>query len=205
MKLKKINIIGYSGHSKVVIESALKINIIARGYYELIEKETNIFNLKYLSSEENCKPNEPIFVTIGDNHKRKKIIQSLKQKVDFQFNIIDKSAIISSTSVINNQTYVAPGVIINSNVNIGFGSIINSGSIIEHDCLIGDFTHVAPGATLCGNVNIGSSCLIGANSTILPNLVIGNNCIIGAGSLVINNIPDNSMVVGNPGKIIKKI
>tara|TARA_B110000967_G_C18776628_1_gene505889 strand:- start:244 stop:861 length:618 start_codon:yes stop_codon:yes gene_type:complete len=205
MKLKKINIIGYSGHSKVVVESALKINIIPFGYYELVENKTNTFNLKYLSSEENCEFNESIFVTIGDNLKRRKIIQSLKQKVDFEFNIIDKSAIISSTSVINNQTYVAPGVIINSNVNIGFGSIINSGSIIEHDCLIGDYTHVAPGTTLCGNVNIGSSCLIGANTTILPNIIIGNNCIIGAGSTVINNIPDNSIVVGNPGKIIKKI
>lgn len=204
MKLKKINIIGYSGHSKVVVESALKINIITEGYYELTEKTVNVFNLKYLSSEENCKPNEPIFVTIGDNYKRKKIIQRLKHKVDFEFNIIDKSAIISSNSVINNQTYIAPGVIINPNVNIGFGSIINSGSIIEHDCLIGDFSHIAPGTTLCGNVNIGSCCLIGANTTILPNLIIGNNCIIGAGSVVIENIPNNSIVVGNPGKIIKK-
>lgn len=205
MKLKKINIIGYSGHSKVVLESALKINIIATGYYELIEKETNTFNLKYLSSEENCNPNELIFVTIGDNYKRKKIIESLKHKVDFEFHIIDKSAIISSTSLISNQSYVAPGVIINSNVNVGFGSIINSGSIIEHDCVIGDYTHVAPGTTLCGNVIIGSSCLIGANTTILPNLIIGNNCIIGAGSVVLNDIPDNSLVIGNPGKIIKKI
>ena len=205
MKLKKINIIGYSGHSKVVIESALKIKIIPTGYYDLIEKDSNVFNLKYLYTQENCKFNELIFVTIGNNYTRKKIIQSLKQKVDFEFNIIDKSAIISSSSVINNQTYVAPGVIINSNVKIGFGSIINSGSIIEHDCLIGDYTHVAPGSTLCGNVNIGSSCLIGANTTILPNLIIGNNCIIGAGSTLIDNIPDNSIVVGNPGKIIKKI
>ena len=205
MKLKKINIIGYSGHSKVVIESALKIKIIPVGYYDLIEKDSNVFNLKYLYTQENCKLNELIFVTIGNNYTRKKIIQSLKHKVDFEFNIIDKSAIISSSSVINNQTYVAPGVIINSNEKIGFGSIINSGSIIEHDCLIGDYTHVALGSTLCGNVNIGSSFLIGANKTILPNLIIGNNCIIGTGSTLIDNIPDNSIVVGNPEIIIKKI
>ena len=44
---------------------------------------------------------------------------------------------------------------------------------------------------------------VGANSTILPNTVIGNNVIIGANSLVCSDIPDNSVVVGNPGKVIQ--
>lgn len=205
MKAYKINIVGYSGHSKVVIESALKINITPIGYYDLMEKKKNYYGLKYLSFEENCQFNEPLFVTIGDNKKRKKIIEKLREKAFFDFNIIDKSAIISPTASINNQTYVAPGVIINADVKIGFGSIINSGSVVEHDCLIGDYSHVAPGTILCGNVHVGANCLIGANTTIIPNLKIGNNCTVGAGSVIINDIPDNSTVVGNPGKIIKTL
>jgi len=39
---------------------------------------------------------------------------------------------------------------------------------------------------------------------ILPNVEIGNNCIIGAGAVVMDSIPDNSVAVGNPAKVIFK-
>ena len=42
---------------------------------------------------------------------------------------------------------------------------------------------------------------IGANSTILSGLVIGNNAMIGAGAVVTKDVPDNAIVIGNPGKI----
>lgn len=45
---------------------------------------------------------------------------------------------------------------------------------------------------------------VGANAIILPNTKIGSNCIIGAGSVIATDIPDNSVVVGNPCKIIGK-
>ncbi len=53
-------------------------------------------------------------------------------------------------------------------------------------------------------VYIGDFCWIGANATILPGVKVGNNCIIGAGSVVTKDIPDNSIAVGNPAKVIKK-
>lgn len=40
-------------------------------------------------------------------------------------------------------------------------------------------------------------------ASVLPNLKIGKNVMIGAGSVVVENIPDNAVVVGIPGKIIK--
>ncbi|MCT7525393.1 hypothetical protein N5T77_10065 [Aliarcobacter cryaerophilus] len=46
---------------------------------------------------------------------------------------------------------------------------------------------------------------IGANSIILPGVTIGKNSVIGAGSIVTKSIPDFSVAVGNPAKIIKKI
>ena len=49
--------------------------------------------------------------------------------------------------------------------------------------------------------------LIGIGSTILNNSVIGNNCIIGANSLITEGkiIPDNSLVMGSPGKVIRQV
>ena len=58
------------------------------------------------------------------------------------------------------------------------------------------------GYTLIGKVSIGNDCFVGAGSTILPGVHIGNNVIIGAGSVVTKSIPDDSVVVGNPAKVI---
>lgn len=53
-------------------------------------------------------------------------------------------------------------------------------------------------------VFIGDNVWIGENVCILPGVTIGNGCIIGAGSIVNKSIPDASIAVGNPAKIIKK-
>ncbi len=53
------------------------------------------------------------------------------------------------------------------------------------------------------DVNIGSHCFIGCRAIIMPGVTIGNHCIIGAGTLVRENVPDHSVVVGNPGRIVQ--
>ncbi|MBC5842268.1 sugar O-acetyltransferase [Flavobacterium sp. F-380] len=54
-------------------------------------------------------------------------------------------------------------------------------------------------------ITIGDDCWIGGNSVICPGITIGNGCVIGAGSVVTKDIPDNSLAVGNPAKVIRKL
>lgn len=54
-------------------------------------------------------------------------------------------------------------------------------------------------------ISIGNDCWIGGGSIILPGVSIGNNCVIGAGSVVTKDIPDDSVAVGNPAKVIKSM
>jgi acetyltransferase-like isoleucine patch superfamily enzyme len=54
-------------------------------------------------------------------------------------------------------------------------------------------------------IEIGDDSWIGANAVIMPNVKIGKMCIIGAGAVVTKDVPDYSVVVGVPAKIIKKI
>ena len=58
------------------------------------------------------------------------------------------------------------------------------------------------GYTKIGQIRIDDNVFIGANTTILPNVKIGENSIIGSGSLVTHDIPDNSVAVGVPAKVI---
>lgn len=53
-------------------------------------------------------------------------------------------------------------------------------------------------------VYIGDETWIGANAVILPGVFIGKHCVVAAGSVVTKNVPSNSVVVGNPARIIKQ-
>ncbi len=55
-----------------------------------------------------------------------------------------------------------------------------------------------------GKIKVGNNVFFGINCLILYNTTIGDNCIIGAGSVVRGQIPDNSVVFGNPAKVIMK-
>lgn len=60
-------------------------------------------------------------------------------------------------------------------------------------------------ADIFGKIKIGNNVNIGWNCVILPGVSIGNNCIIGANSVITHSIPDNSVAVGNPARVIKTI
>jgi len=95
-------------------------------------------------------------------------------------------------------------------INIGPRSNVQENAVIHvdpgfpvtigHDCIIGHGA-IVHGATL------GNHVLVGMHATVLNGAVIGNNCIIGAGALVTERmqIPDNSLVVGSPGKVTKTL
>ena len=97
-----------------------------------------------------------------------------------------------------------PHSVVNKNTIIGSNCFLNVNSVIDHECIIEDGVHVMGSAYIAGRVKIKKYSSIGANATILPDLLIGKNCIVGAGAVVTKNIPDNTVVVGNPAKFLKK-
>ena len=88
---------------------------------------------------------------------------------------------------------------------VGAACIINHKASVDHECVVGDGVHVAPGATICGCVTVDSNVFIGAGAVILPRLEIGRDSIIGAGAVVTKNVPAKSIIVGNPGRIYRKM
>ena len=98
----------------------------------------------------------------------------------------------------------------NEPIFVGEGSNIQDGSIIHTDpgfsTSIGKYVTVGHMVMLHG-CEIGDGSLIGIGSVILNGAKIGKNCIIGAKALITENkeIPDNSLVMGSPGKIIREV
>lgn len=92
----------------------------------------------------------------------------------------------------------------------------NKGIEIGDDCLIAShvtitsLTHNASSRKFSdenvgGKIIIGNNVWIGTHSIILPGISIGDNCIIGAGTLVNKDVPNNSVITGSPGKLLKII
>lgn len=70
--------------------------------------------------------------------------------------------------------------------------------ILCHDASTKQFLNY----TKIGRVKIGNNVFIGTESVVLPNVTIGNNVIIGANSTITHNVPENTVVAGNPAKVI---
>ncbi len=91
----------------------------------------------------------------------------------------------------------------NGGIEIGDGTMIGSNVTIvtlNHD--INPKTRVNANPK---HVKIGKNVWIGSDCTILPGVDIGENSIVGAGSVVTKNVPKNTIVVGNPARVIKEI
>lgn len=91
-------------------------------------------------------------------------------------------------------------------VEIGNHVAIAGGTeFITHDGAIWCFREEIKNGDIFGRIKIGNNVFIGNNCTILPNTQIGDNSIVGAGSVVRGKFPENSVIVGNPAKILMKM
>ena len=98
----------------------------------------------------------------------------------------------------------------NENIHVGEGSNVQDGSVLHTDpgCLLRIGKDVTIGhIVMLHGCTIGDNSLIGIGAVILNNAKIGKNCIIGAKALITENkeIPDNSLVVGAPGRVVRKL
>ena len=116
-----------------------------------------------------------------------------------------RGALIGSNVKIEPPIYCGEAnlLAIGNDCNFSFGVtfIFHDGSntVLEH------LGKIEIGARKYGKIVIGNNVFIGAKAIIMPNVRIGNNVIIGAGSIVTKSIPDNSIAVGVPAKIIETI
>ena len=136
-----------------------------------------------------------------------------------------KKPVIHETAMVLPGAHVYGDVTIGENVFVWFNAVlradctsitIGKDSNVQDCCVIhgreespvilGEKVSVGHGAVLHG-CQIGDNVLIGMNSIIMDDVKIGNNCLIAAGTLVTSGkvIPDNSLVMGSPGKVIKEM
>lgn len=191
---------GASGHAKVILNI---LELSGESVSFLVDGNPNVKKLNgypVIHESQFDLAEEPLFISIGNNTIRKKLANKYSGNYG---RAIHPKSILDSNVEVGEGTVVMAGAVINNSAIIGNHCIINTSANVDHDCVVGNFAHVSPNATLCGTVSVGEGTHIGAGATVAPNIKIGKWATIGAGSVIISDVPDFAIVVGNPGAIIK--
>lgn len=126
---------------------------------------------------------------------------------------IHPQAAVTGNVIIGKDVYVGPGAAIRGDWG---GIVIEDGCNVQENCTIHMFpgvivrlkeaAHIGHGAIIHG-ATIGRNVLVGMNTVIMDRVDIGDECIIGALTFIKadSNIPARSLVVGNPGRIVKEV
>ena len=195
--LKKLIIIGASGHGKVIADIAVR-----NGYEEIV----------FLDDDENVKECAG-FPVIGKTREalqldgdkivaigNPKIRERIQEDISGIVTLIHPDAVISRRVEIGEGSVIMAGAVVNTDVVIGKGCIINTAASVDHDCMLGDFVHVSVGSHLSGTVNVGKRTWIGAGATVSNNVNICGDCMIGAGAVVIKDIDKPGTYIGVPAR-----
>jgi len=159
--------------------------------YQNLRKET----------KENWKRTLPFNELLFDRWEKAKFLGAQKDA-----SVYDNSYIFGNVNIGKN-TWIGPYTILDGSggkVTIGKYCSISSGvQIYSHNSVNWSLTGGKAGLEK-KNVSIGDNCYIGPYSIIIMGSKIGKGCVIGAFSLIKSTIPPNSIVFGNPGKVIGK-
>jgi phenylacetic acid degradation protein len=126
---------------------------------------------------------------------------------------VHPQAIVIGQVTIGKNCYIGPGAVLRGD----WGAIeIEEGCNVQENCVVHMFpgltvklmtgAHIGHGAVIHGAI-IGRNCLVGINSVIMDHVVLGDESIVGALTLIKEGeqIAPRSLVVGNPGKVIRQV
>ena len=207
-------IIGAGNYSYVLLnyinEQKEKVNII--GFLDddvslhgtLILGKPVLGNINLLESLYNSHNIEAVYCPIGNIKTRVRFLKYASSLGYMLPNFIHESSVVGPNVSMGKGIYIMPGTIVMPSATISNYCMLSMGISVGHDTSFDEGVFVANGCNIGGNIIIKKETFVGMGATIISGVkFIGKNSVIGAGAVIIKDVPDSSVVVGNPGRIIK--
>lgn len=201
--MRRLALLGASGHGKVVADAALAGGWDAVEFFDDAwpERQSNgpwpvagdsLALLTRLADFQG------VVVSIGDCAVRWNRHQELLIAGATMATVVHPAAVVSRHALLGVGTVVMAGAVVNIDAVVGQSCIINTGATVDHDCRLGDAVHICPGVHLSGDVQVGHGSWVGVGAAVKQGMIIGERAVVGAGAVVVQAVPDGLTVVGNP-------
>lgn len=207
--MKRLGILGASGHGKVVADTAL-----AAGWDEIIffddawpARQHNVHwpvagDTSVLLAGELAL--DGVIVGIGNNRVRQEKTQQLRLAGLPVVSVFHPGAHISRFASIGYGSVAFAGACVQVDTICGIACVINTGASVDHDCLLGEAVHVSPGSHLAGSVHVGERSWIGIGACVRQQIIIGSDVLIAAGAAVVSHVGNGLTVAGVPARELSK-
>ena len=144
-----------------------------------------------------------VLVTTPDPKQRFNQINQVREDKLKLINAIHPTALIMEDAIVGENVIMHARVFVGYRAEVFSGTIIDTGAQVDHHNVIKECVTINPGVVTAGNVTIGRFTKVHTGTIIINRKRIGENSILGAGTVIIDDVPDNVMVAGVPGRIIK--
>lgn len=212
MELKDIYILGVGRNTIVYIDLVESLGYNVKGLYHYNESRIgeNIHGIPIIDSTTNLFVKDTLegmnfAVSVGDNKIREDVALKIRDKGGYIPTLIHPSAIVSKYAIISEGVTIHANSVVQADAIVEMDSVLSYNTAVSHTSSIGKACYLAFGSTIGAYVTIENNVLIGQAAAIVSGKLkyVGHDSIVGAGSVVIKNVEPNSIVAGNPAKVIK--
>lgn len=210
---KKILILGVGHNTAVYIELAelLGYSISGLSHYQNDRTGTTFCNIPIVGCNEELLAKDDLSeycfaLSMGDSVIRRSLSSEIQKRGGVIPKMIHPSASVSKYAHLEEGVIVHSNATVQANAQISQSSVISFNSGVTHDAVVEEGVYIAGKSIVGAYTQVKTNAFVGMGSVLISGKVkvVGENAVIGAGSVVTRSVEPNTIVAGNPARVVGK-